>query len=73
MNNFLRKIDEIGDEINVKEPWNSKNAHKYDQMTYQDFIDQNCCTKLAKKFAKCFINLNVTCEPYEASLLWFCW
>ena len=66
INNFLRRLDEIGDEINVREPWNSKNALKYDHMTFQDFIEQNCVTALCKKFAKCFINLNVTCEPYEA-------
>lgn len=73
VNNFLRTLDEIGDEIDVREPWNSKNALKWDRMTYQELIDKTCHTDLAKRFAKCFINLNVTCEPYEASVLWFCW
>ena len=73
VNHALRELDRIGEEINVKEPWNSKNALKYDRMTFQDFIDQTCYTKLGKKFLKKFININVTCEPYEASLLWFAW
>lgn len=46
INNFLRKLDQIGDEINVKEPWNSKNALKWDRMTYQDLIDKTCYTNL---------------------------
>ena len=27
----------------------------------------------AKDFATCFIEVNVTTEPYEASLLWLLW
>lgn len=73
INNLLRKLDQIGDDIDVREPWKSKNAKKYDTLTFQDFIDKNGYTKLGRKFLKCFINLNVTCEPYEASLLWFAW
>jgi monoamine oxidase len=73
LNHFLRRLDEIGEQINVEEPWNSPNAKQLDQTSYGEFVDRTCWTAKARRFAKFFININVTCEPYEASLLWFAW
>ena len=58
INNFLRKLDEIGDEINVKEPWNSKNALKWDRMTYQDLVEKTCYTNLGNLFIENYLNYN---------------
>ena len=73
LNHFLRRLDEIGETINVREPWNTPNAKELDQITYNEFVQKTCWTAKARRFAKFFINLNVTCEPYEGSLLWFAW
>lgn len=73
LNNFMRRFDEIGERINVHEPWNSSDAQQLDRMSYGEFVDRTCWTSKARRFAKFFININATCEPYEASLLWFAW
>uniref|UniRef100_V5H5I5 Amine oxidase n=2 Tax=Ixodes ricinus TaxID=34613 RepID=V5H5I5_IXORI len=72
-NNFFRKLDQMGEEIPADAPWDAPHAEEWDRMTFQDFIDKTCWTRVGKVFAQFFIGINVTSEAYEASLLWFLW
>uniref|UniRef100_A0A4D5S0F5 Amine oxidase n=1 Tax=Ixodes scapularis TaxID=6945 RepID=A0A4D5S0F5_IXOSC len=72
-NNFFRKLDQMGEEIPADAPWDAPHAEEWDRMTFQDFIDKTCWTRVGKVFAQFFIAINVTSEAYESSLLWFLW
>eukprot|EP00105_Crassostrea_gigas_P030254 XP_011452496.1 PREDICTED: amine oxidase [flavin-containing] A isoform X1 [Crassostrea gigas] len=73
MNNFFRLLDKMGEEIPPDAPWRAPHAKEWDQMTMQQFLDKNVWTKQIYRFCKTFVNVNVTSEPYEASVLWFLW
>lgn len=73
VNNFFRKMDQMGELIPADAPWNCVHAKEWDQMTYKEFMDQNCYTETCKGLAKLFLNICITSEPYESSLLWVLW
>ncbi|GAB6033647.1 hypothetical protein CHUAL_013710 [Chamberlinius hualienensis] len=73
LNNFFRTIDKMGEEIPVEAPWNAPHAEEWDKMTLKEFGEKVCWTKTMRRTIKEFVNLNVTSEAYEASLLWFLW
>ncbi|XP_048745528.2 amine oxidase [flavin-containing]-like [Ostrea edulis] len=73
MNNLFRLIDKMGDEIPPEAPWKAPHAEEWDRMTMQQFLDKHVWTKNIHRFGKSFINVNVTSEPYEVSVLWFMW
>ncbi|OWF56713.1 amine oxidase [flavin-containing]-like isoform X1 [Mizuhopecten yessoensis] len=73
MNNIFRKMDKMGEEIPADAPWKAPHAEEWDNMTMQQFLDKNVWTKDVMTFATKFVNVNVTSEPYECSLLWFLW
>ncbi|CAC5413206.1 MAO [Mytilus coruscus] len=73
MNNLFRLIDQMGEEIPMEAPWNAPKAKEWDSMTVKEFLDKNVWTAAAKAFATCFVQVNVTSEPYEVSLLWLLW
>ncbi|KAJ7320631.1 hypothetical protein JRQ81_020142 [Phrynocephalus forsythii] len=72
-NNLWRTMDEMGKEIPNEAPWEAPHAEEWDKMTMQELIDKLCWTKAAKRFAKLFVNVDVTSEPHEVSALWFLW
>lgn len=71
MNNLLRLMDQMAEEIPISEPWKAPKAREWDTMTMKDFYDKVIWTKTCRTFADLFVNVNVTVEPYECSLLWF--
>ncbi|KAG1653942.1 Amine oxidase [flavin-containing] [Nymphon striatum] len=73
LNSLMRKVDEIGKTIPLDAPWDAPRAMELDRTSAQEFADRFCWTSAAKEYWKLFVNLNVCCEPYEASMLWFCW
>ncbi|XP_003740121.1 amine oxidase [flavin-containing] [Galendromus occidentalis] len=73
VNNLFRTMDDMGKEIPSEDPWNAPHAEEWDKMTFKEFIDQTCWTKAAREFAEFFVQINVTSEAYESSLLWFLW
>ncbi|XP_033759978.1 amine oxidase [flavin-containing]-like isoform X2 [Pecten maximus] len=73
MNNIFRKMDTMGEEIPADAPWMAPHAEEWDSMTVQEFFDKNVWTKEVHYQAADYVRLNVTCEPYECSLLWFLW
>ncbi|KAE8623002.1 hypothetical protein XENTR_v10005456 [Xenopus tropicalis] len=72
-NHLWRTIDEWGKEIPEDAPWKAPHAAEWDKMTMKEFIEKTCWTKKAKKFAQLFVNVNVTSETQQVSLLWFLW
>ncbi|CAH2220360.1 amine oxidase [flavin-containing] A-like, partial [Pelobates cultripes] len=72
-NNLWRTIDKWGEEIPVDAPWKAPHAAEWDKMSMKEFIDKVCWTKLAKRFALLYVNVNVTSEPQQVSALWFLW
>ncbi|OWF56714.1 amine oxidase [flavin-containing]-like [Mizuhopecten yessoensis] len=69
----FRVVDEMGSEIPEAAPWDAPHAEEWDNMTVQEFLNKYAWTAAVKRFATGFVNLNVTSEPYECSLLWFLW
>ncbi|GIX79806.1 amine oxidase B [Caerostris darwini] len=73
INNIFYLMDKMGEEIPADAPWNAKHANEWDTMTYKEFLQKYCWTKGGLEFFKNFVNLNITTESYEASLLSFLW
>ncbi|XP_029639731.2 amine oxidase [flavin-containing] [Octopus sinensis] len=70
-NNLFRTMDKMAEEIPIGEPWKAPKAQQWDRMTLKDFYNKTIWTKTCREFAELFLEVNVTCEPYECSLLWF--
>ncbi|GFY25130.1 amine oxidase B [Trichonephila clavipes] len=73
INNTFYLMDKMGEEIPAHAPWEAKHAEQWDTMTYKEFLEKNCWTKGGLEFFKNFVNINITTESYEASLLSFLW
>ncbi|XP_030614279.1 amine oxidase [flavin-containing] [Archocentrus centrarchus] len=72
-NNLFRAMDKMGQEIPKEAPWRAPHAEEWDKMTMQELFEKLCWTSTARRFARLFVNVNVTSEPYEVSALWFLW
>jgi len=73
INNILWLTDKLGEEIPADAPWNAPKADEWDTKTYIQFLKENCWTQGGIDFFKNFININITSEAYEASMLSFLW
>lgn len=73
VNNFLRTVDKMGEEIPVDEPWNAPHADEWDTTTYHEFVDKICYTKQGRAIGKLIVELALTSSEYECSLLWALW
>nr|KAG5696501.1 hypothetical protein BaRGS_016540 [Batillaria attramentaria] len=72
-NNILRLFNTMCQEVPVEAPWKAPRAEEWDKMTVQQFVEKHVWTRNANDEVKAFVNVNVTSEPYEVSLLWFLW
>ncbi|KAK7090411.1 amine oxidase [flavin-containing]-like [Littorina saxatilis] len=72
-NNTLRHMHHMCKQVPLEAPWRAARAKEWDTITVQQFFDTHIWTRGAMENAKNFINVNVTSEPYEVSLLWFLW
>ncbi|KAK3104051.1 hypothetical protein FSP39_024027, partial [Pinctada imbricata] len=73
MNNLFRLIDKMGEEIPPHAPWEAPHAEEWDKMTVKEFYNKHVWTRDTMKQGEQFVQVNVTSESYEASLLWFLW
>lgn len=65
-----RRINNMCSNVNLNEPWLTKNAHELDAMTFKQFIMDTCFTKQVKNFFINFITpINLTNEAEDCSLL----
>lgn len=67
---FKRKIDDLCNQIDLNEPWNSKKANELDSISFKQYIESNCYTNQVKNyFTKFIIPINLTNEAEDCSLL----
>lgn len=65
-----RRIDELCCQIDLIEPWNSKNAKKLDSISFRQFIEQTCYTQQVREYFLYFLApINLTNEAEDCSLL----
>lgn len=65
-----RSINKLCMDIDLLEPWNSKNAKELDSITFKQFIETTCYTNQVKSFFLNFITpINLTNEAEDCSLL----
>lgn len=65
-----RTINELCLQIDLLEPWNSKNAYELDSISFKQFIESICYTKQVKNFFLNFVApINLTNESEDCSLL----
>lgn len=72
-NNFMRTMDQWGNEIPADAPWKAPHAKEWDKISMKEFIHKVCWTSAARRFAELFVNLVVTAETQQISTLWFLW
>lgn len=72
-NNLIRRIDTMCKQVPIEAPWKAQHAELWDKMTVQQFLDKTLWTRSAMETATHVVNVNLTSEPYEVSLLWFLW
>lgn len=66
-----RKINDMCIKIDLNEPWNSKDAHKLDSISFKQFILDTCYTAQVKNYFLNFIApINMTNEAEDFSLLY---
>lgn len=65
-----RKINELCVQIDLTEPWKTKNARELDSKSFKSFIEDTCFTKQVKDFFLNFITpINLTNDAEDCSLL----
>jgi len=73
VNNLFRAMDKMGEEIPAEAPWEAPHAQEWDHMTYKEFLGKMCYTQAARDFGVVCMNLIVTADIWEGSLLWYLW
>ncbi|XP_033760189.1 amine oxidase [flavin-containing] B-like [Pecten maximus] len=72
LNNIIRTIDKMAQQVPRNAPWMSQNATEWDSMTVKEFINKHCWTNAASDMLV-FVRSVLTFEPHEVSLLFFLW
>lgn len=65
-----QRINELCMQVDLFQPWNSKNAEKLDSISFKQYIENSCYTTQVKNFFLNFvIPINLTNEAEDSSLL----
>lgn len=65
-----RRINELCVQIDLCEPWKTKNAKELDSISFKQFLENNCYTAQVKKLFLNFLTpINMTNEAEDCSLL----
>ena len=64
-----RLIARTSEDIDLDEPWRGPDAHQWDQISAEDWIQSNLHTDAGREFARTYLRGNTATEPAEASLL----
>jgi len=65
-----RRINELCAQVDLSEPWKTKNASDLDSISFKQFIEDNCYTAQVREFFLNFITpINLTNEAEDCSLL----
>ena len=66
---LLWRFDELAKSIDTAQPYNHKNAIKWDSITVQNWMEKNSTSKVAQKAFSIGIKAIFTVEPKEISML----
>lgn len=65
-----RTINELCLQVDLSEPWNTKNSHALDSISFKQFVEANCYTSQVKNYILNFLTpINLTNEAEDCSLL----
>ncbi|KAG4071010.1 hypothetical protein HA402_001447 [Bradysia odoriphaga] len=70
---LLIRLDELGENISIREPWTSPNAVELDSMTFKEFLDKEFSCKGVRDFGHLVHNAFLAAGAHECSLLFMVW
>ncbi|MEI8301106.1 MAG: FAD-dependent oxidoreductase [Chlamydiota bacterium] len=73
MEKALELLGKMYKEVDGKAPWECKNSHAWDGMTFQTWLDTHLTTFAAKHFFRLMTNQGFSVEPEQISLLQMLW
>jgi len=73
VNHLMRTVQKECRSINMKEPWKSPGAKKWDSMTIEHWLQSMKCDAMAADFFRQVIITVLCAESYEVSMLYFLW
>ncbi|XP_022092191.1 amine oxidase [flavin-containing] B-like isoform X2 [Acanthaster planci] len=73
INNALRLLDSLGEEVPAAAPWDAPRAVEWDSMTVQSWADATCWCQFTKEAINIICRLGFATEPCNVSFLFFLW
>ncbi|KAI8478959.1 hypothetical protein Bbelb_433180 [Branchiostoma belcheri] len=70
-NNIFRKTQNLAQQVPLAAPWNAPRAKEWDIMTVQEFINNECWTRMARSDIQGVVQSTFCCEAHEISLLYY--
>ncbi|XP_078700515.1 amine oxidase [flavin-containing] B-like [Branchiostoma floridae x Branchiostoma belcheri] len=70
-NNIFRKIQNLSQQVPLAAPWNAPRAKEWDIMTVQEFINNECWTRITRSDIQGVVQSTFCCEAHEISLLYY--
>lgn len=70
---LLHRLDELGENISVREPWTAPNAAELDSITFKEFLDKEFNCESVRDFGHLIHNAFLAAGAHECSLLFVVW
>lgn len=70
---LLNRLDELGENVSIREPWTSPNAAELDSITFKEFLDKEFDCEGARDFGHLIHNAFLAAGSHECSLLFVIW
>ncbi len=70
---LLIRLDELGENISIREPWTSPNAVELDAITFKEFLDKEFDNEAVRAFGHLIHNAFLAAGAHECSLLFVVW
>lgn len=69
----MQRLDELGENISVREPWTASNAVELDSITFKEFLDKEFDCIGVREFGNLIHNAFLAVAAHECSLLFVVW
>lgn len=70
---LLVRLDELGENISIREPWTAPNAVELDSITFKEFLDKEFECEAVRDFGRLIHNSFLAAGAHECSLLFVVW
>lgn len=70
---LLNRLDELGENVSIREPWTSPNAAELDAITFKEFLDKEFDCAGVRDFGHLIHNAFLAAGAHECSLLFVVW